>query len=141
MGKPLGSYAPEDSDAKRLRATFAECLFGDEAQECVLSDKSGTKYRFRFEKVLHTSNQLLRPDDEVVVLAIVSEEPPGVDLTGRERQIIRMICQDLSSAEIASHLKISVSTVETHRQNIRRKLGVRGTAGVVLYALRHNLTD
>jgi DNA-binding NarL/FixJ family response regulator len=90
---------------------------------------------------VHRAEQFLRPDDEVVALAVISELPDGIELTDRERQIVRLICCDMSNAEIADKLKIKTSTVETHRQNIRHKLGVRGTAGVVLYAVRQGMVD
>jgi DNA-binding NarL/FixJ family response regulator len=141
MGKTLGSYAANDVDARLARATFAECLFTNQPQECMIAAKSGAKYRFRFEKVIHRSQQTLRPDDEVAVLGLVSEVPPSAELTGRERQIVKLICCDMSNLEIASQLKITASTVETHRQNIRQKLGVRGTAGLVLHAVRQGLVD
>jgi DNA-binding NarL/FixJ family response regulator len=141
VGESLGTYAANDSDARLLRATLAECLFKAEAQECVVAAPSGTRYRFRFEKVVHRTEQFLRPDDEVVALAVISKLPAGIELTDRERQIVRLICCDMSNAEIADKLKIKTSTVETHRQNIRHKLGVRGTAGVVLYAVRQGMVD
>ena len=48
---------------------------------------------------------------------------------------------DMSNTEIAHELEIKPSTIETHRQNIRRKLGVKVTSGIVLYAVRHGMVD
>ncbi len=118
-----------------------KCLSRAEAQECVITATSGTRFRFRFERVVHRAEQFLRPDDEVVALAVITKLPDGIELTDRERQIVRLLCRDMSNAEIANQLKIKTSTIETHRQNIRHKLGVRGTAGVVLYAVRQGMVD
>jgi DNA-binding CsgD family transcriptional regulator len=141
VGEPLGKYAANDSGSRLLRATFAECLFTAKPQECVVAGKSGTSYHFRFEKVVHDSGQVLRIEDEIVVLSLISRMPEPVELTRREEQIVRLICRDMSNAEIARELKVKASTIETHRQNIRQKLKVKGNAGVVLYGVRHGLAE
>jgi DNA-binding CsgD family transcriptional regulator len=76
-----------------------------------------------------------------VVIGLICPLADRADLTKRERQVVALICQDLSNAEIALALSIKESTVETHRQNIRQKLGVKGTAGLVLRALRQGLVE
>ncbi len=141
VGQPLGKYVKSDSDSRRLRATFAECLFTSEPQECVVVGQSGASYHFLFEKVVHDSGQVLRLKDEVVVISLISIMHEPVELTRREEQIVRLICTDMTNAEIARELKVKSSTIETHRQNIRKKLGVKGNAGVVLYGVRHGLAD
>ena len=137
VGEPLGQYVETDADSRRLRATFAECLFTAEPQECVVVGHSGASYHFLFEKVVHDSRQALRREDEVAVIGLISKMPERVDLTRREEQIVSLICHDMSNAEIASELKVKGSTIETHRQNIRQKLGVKGNAGLVLYGVQH----
>ena len=141
VGQPLGEYAENDVDSRLLRSTFAECLFTADPQECVVAGHSGTTYHFLFEKVNHDTRQVLRREDEVAVISLISHTLKRVDLTKREEQIVTLICHDMSNAEIASELKVKASTVETHRQNIRQKLGVRGNAGLVLYGVRHGFAD
>jgi DNA-binding CsgD family transcriptional regulator len=141
LGETLGSYTHIESDSRLLRATYAECLFTAKPQDCTVISNSGVRCRFRFEKVVHVSGQILRPDDEIVVIGLITKAPEPAELTQRERQIVKLICQDMSNAEIARELKIKASTVETHRQNIRQKLGVKGTGGLVLYALRQGVVD
>ncbi len=60
-------------------------------------------------------------------------------LTKREIEIIKLIVQEYSSAQIAEKLFISLGTVETHRHNIFKKLDVKNSIGVVKYALKYNL--
>ena len=60
-------------------------------------------------------------------------------LTAREKEVIGLICQELSSKEIADQLFISNKTVETHRKNIREKIGVKNTAGIVIFAMQNGL--
>jgi two-component system NarL family response regulator len=60
-------------------------------------------------------------------------------LTGREQTILLQLAQGQSNKEVASTLDISVRTVETHRKNIKRKLGISSTAGLTRYALEHGV--
>ena len=141
VGEPLGKYAPSEEDSRLLRSTFAECLFTAEPQECEVVGENGYRYHFRFERVVHQSAKALRTEDEVVVISVITRVPDEVELTMREKEIVRLVCRDLSSAEIGERLGVKASTVETHRQNIRQKLGVKGNAGLVLYAVRQGLLE
>ncbi len=70
--------------------------------------------------------------------------PPGgeierVSLTNREQTILLELAQGKSNKQVAQVLDISVRTVETHRKNIKRKLGISSTAGLTRYALEHGV--
>ncbi len=60
-------------------------------------------------------------------------------LTSREQQILLQLAQGKSNKEVANTLDISVRTVETHRKNIKRKLGISSTAGLTRYAMEHGV--
>ncbi|MEO9821650.1 MAG: response regulator transcription factor [Paracoccaceae bacterium] len=60
-------------------------------------------------------------------------------LTEREQTILLQLAQGLSNKEVAIALDISVRTVETHRKNIKRKLGISSTAGLTRYAMEHGV--
>ncbi|MEO0677389.1 MAG: response regulator transcription factor [Pseudomonadota bacterium] len=60
-------------------------------------------------------------------------------LTNREQTILLELAQGRSNKEVARVLDISVRTVETHRKNIKRKLGISSTAGLTRYALEHGV--
>ena len=60
-------------------------------------------------------------------------------LTNREQMVLLQLAQGKSNKEVAEALEISVRTVETHRKNIKRKLGVSGTAALMRYALEHGV--
>ena len=64
-----------------------------------------------------------------------SREP----LTDREQTILLQLAQGRSNREVAEALDISVRTVETHRKNIKRKLGISSTAGLTRYAMEHGV--
>lgn len=56
-------------------------------------------------------------------------------LTKREKEVVKMICKERTTAEIAEALFLSPQTVDTHRRNIMHKLDVKNTAGLVKYAM------
>ncbi len=60
-------------------------------------------------------------------------------LTSREQTILLQLAQGKSNKEVANILGISVRTVETHRKNIKRKLGISSTAGLTRYAMEHGV--
>ncbi|WP_166415768.1 response regulator transcription factor [Cochlodiniinecator piscidefendens] len=60
-------------------------------------------------------------------------------LTCREQTILLELAQGKSNRHVAEDLNISVRTVETHRKNIKRKLGISSTAGLTRYALEHGV--
>lgn len=67
------------------------------------------------------------------------EEGTIPPLTGRQAQIIRLIASGLSNSEVASELEITTRTVQFHRGEIAKKLGITGTAALTRYALKHGL--
>jgi two-component system NarL family response regulator len=60
-------------------------------------------------------------------------------LTEREQTILLQVASGKSNKQVAHALDISVRTVETHRKNIKRKLGISSTAGLTRYALEHGV--
>ncbi len=70
------------------------------------------------------------------------QEPEGYDgLTEREREVLRLIAQGMTTAEIAQALCLSPHTVETHRDHIMDKLNLHRKAELIKYALRKGLID
>ena len=69
---------------------------------------------------------------------MLEQDPAGL-LTPRELEMLRLIALGHTNAQIAQDLFLSVRTVETHRANIQRKLGVSGRAELVRCALEREL--
>jgi DNA-binding NarL/FixJ family response regulator len=66
--------------------------------------------------------------------------PDPIDaLTPRQREILQLVAEGLTSKEIAQRLTISYRTVETHRSHLMERLGVRDMAGLVRFAVRAGL--
>ncbi|MFP4106976.1 MAG: DNA-binding response regulator [Phycisphaerae bacterium] len=64
---------------------------------------------------------------------------PSIELSKREIEIVQLLCEGLSSKEIARRLHISSKTVENHRYNIYRKCEVDGIAGLMRHAIQQGL--
>lgn len=62
-------------------------------------------------------------------------------LTKREKEVLRLIADEFTSAEIAEKLFLSVKTIETHRANLMHKLQARNSAGLIKVALDKGLLD
>ena len=62
-------------------------------------------------------------------------------LTDREREVLILLARGLSSKEIASELAISIRTVDAHRANLMRKLGVKSVALLTQAAIREGILD
>jgi two-component system, NarL family, response regulator NreC len=60
-------------------------------------------------------------------------------LTSREREVLQLIAEGLSTKEIASHILLSIKTIETHRRNIMEKLNIRSIAELTKYAIREGM--
>jgi DNA-binding NarL/FixJ family response regulator len=73
---------------------------------------------------------------EVTGRSAVGDNAP---LARREREVIRLVAEGHRSASVAAQLHISVATVEVHRRNIMRKLGVHSIAELTRYAIREGI--
>jgi len=60
-------------------------------------------------------------------------------LTKREKEILKFVAQQYSTREIAEELHISESTVETHRKNLMKKLKVKNSVGLAIFALKNEV--
>ena len=64
-----------------------------------------------------------------------------LELTKREKDVLQLLAQDLTAAEIAKILNISHHTVDAHRKNMLSKFNARTTVGLVKMAMEHDLLD
>ncbi|MEQ9308913.1 MAG: response regulator transcription factor [Balneolaceae bacterium] len=62
------------------------------------------------------------------------------EITVREREVLTLICKELTNAEIAERLNISIRTVDSHRRNLLQKIGAKNTAGLVKFAIKTGLS-
>ena len=65
----------------------------------------------------------------------------NIEITKREEEILHLVCQQLTTEEIAEKLFISVKTVNGHRNNLLQKTGSRNVTGLVIYAVKNHLVE
>jgi two-component system, NarL family, nitrate/nitrite response regulator NarL len=70
-----------------------------------------------------------------------AEESSPATITPRERQVLCRIARGKTSKQIAAELTISLRTVNTHRENLARKLGTSSVAGLTRFVIEHQLDD
>jgi len=75
--------------------------------------------------------------DAVRTKSSLTDDP----LTGRERQVLKLVAEGYSTKECANILGVSVKTADSHRTRLMRKLSIHGTAGLVRYAVRHHYAE
>lgn len=100
--------------------------------------ETGRGNKFFCGQILETI-QRASIDVEDIDFESFSCEP--VLLSERENQIIVFIAEGQTNAQIAETLFLSNHTINTHRKNIMAKLGVKNTAGIVMYAVKTNLVS
>ncbi|WP_298256268.1 response regulator transcription factor [uncultured Litoreibacter sp.] len=95
------------------------------------------------EKIYDAIQAVMRGETFLCNGASASLNPKSRDgresLTAREQTILLQLAQGKSNKEVAMELEISVHTVETHRKNVKRKLGISSTAGLTRYAMEHGV--
>lgn len=69
-----------------------------------------------------------------------SSAMPRTELTPREREVLQLIAEGMTTKQVAAHLHLNVKTIETHRRQVMDKIGVDSVAGLVRYALREGIT-
>ncbi|KAB2831804.1 MAG: response regulator transcription factor [Candidatus Dadabacteria bacterium] len=78
-------------------------------------------------------------DDYILQEKGIDQKSPIERLSDRERQVLQLVVEGRTSADIAGILDLSAKTVETYRSRLMQKLGVEDIAGLVKFALRHGL--
>jgi DNA-binding NarL/FixJ family response regulator len=110
----------------------------------VLKQSGSEELRAAIDSVLASKRFLSKDIDPEVREAVEHEwfRPEGYtsDLTDREREILVLLAEGLRARHIAQQLHISMKTVEFHKANLTRKLGVHTTADLTKFALAQGLT-
>ncbi|HZT28240.1 MAG TPA: response regulator transcription factor [Bryobacteraceae bacterium] len=71
----------------------------------------------------------------------VEEASPHTCLSCREREVMQLVAEGKSSKQVGHILRISLKTVEAHRSNVRKKLGLGSLSELVRYAVRNQIVD
>jgi DNA-binding NarL/FixJ family response regulator len=79
-------------------------------------------------------------DDYVRQRQATEAKSPLARLSPREREVLQLLVEGKSSAEIADILSLSLKTIETYRSRLMKKLGISDLPGLVKFAIQHGLT-
>lgn len=94
-----------------------------------------------WEKGFYFNESILRAIQQGIGQKQQKQFNPEIPLTSREKEVLDLICQELTTQEIAEKLYLSIRTVDGHRNNLLEKTGSRNTAGLVLYAVKNGLFE
>jgi DNA-binding CsgD family transcriptional regulator len=87
------------------------------------------------------TGQLLTPDQAAVAAVVARSAPTAHDeLTARELEVLKLVAEGLSDAEVAERLIVSRRTVHSHLRSIYRKLGVNSRSAATRYVVERELT-
>ena len=84
---------------------------------------------------------VLRGDGYIAPSVQILLDTVSLELTPREFQIMRLVCDGLSNTQIAEQLSLSPKTTDKHRENLMRKLGVNNSAQLIRKALQMGVLD
>ena len=71
----------------------------------------------------------------------MGSDSPANRLSGREREIVQLLCEGATNKVAGAKLGLSVQTIETHRKNIMSKLDLNAFSELVVYAVRHQIIE
>ncbi len=117
----ISSYIKKDCDVNEILMAVKE---------------TGNGNKFFCGQILES---IQRANIDVNDLDFESFSCEAVVVSERENEIIILIAEGLTNEQIAIQLFLSKHTINTHRKNIMAKLGVKNTAGIVMYAVKTNL--
>lgn len=109
-----------------------------EADGYLLKNTGKDDFLFALNRIVNDGTYFSQ-DIIPVISGLMRKERSGLpknDLTQREKEVLELIVQELTSKEIADKLYISKQTVDTHRINIMQKTGCRTLVGLIKYAVR-----
>ena len=122
---------------------YVQAILDAGASGYILKANAYDDLRRAFDAVLHGRKYLCAEVTGGVVDASrrAPHTPSAYEVLGpREREVLQLLAEGLTSSEIAARLSVATSTVETHRRNLMRKLDLHNVAELTKFAVREGLT-
>jgi DNA-binding NarL/FixJ family response regulator len=131
----LSGYGHEDQVRSALRAgASGYVLKSSSSEELLLAIRTVNQSNTYLSQSLAEGDRL-----RSYLLAAEGRSGREASLSAREREVLQLIAEGYTNRSIAERLFISVKTVEAHKEHIVQKLGVRGSAELIRYAIRKGL--
>jgi two-component system nitrate/nitrite response regulator NarL len=104
----------------------------------ILKDSSFDEIKRCIDNAIHDKKYNCTQTQEILKKFALVEQNTK-ELTKREREILLYISMEVKNKKIADLLNVEVSTIESHKKNIMKKLGIESSMGLVKYAIKINL--
>jgi DNA-binding NarL/FixJ family response regulator len=105
----------------------------------ILKDADNSELKTAVRDILNGKTYF---SQELLLRLIRSKQTPAnINLTGREHEILELICQGLGTAEISAKLFLSDRTIENHKANLFAKTGCKNSLSLVIFAIKNNLVS
>jgi len=95
---------------------------------------------YRAIESLKQGEKYFSPLISTIMFDLTQSRPETEALTKREREVLKLLAEGKKPREIADILFVSIYTVRTHRNNIMKKLKLKGVADLIRYAISHGFT-
>jgi DNA-binding NarL/FixJ family response regulator len=128
----LSMHATRDFVLRAIRAGASAYLLKEAAEN---------ELELALNAVLQGQQYLSPKISGTVIDSLLQGAAAGSDepLTARQREVLRLLALGRSTKEIAYELELSAKTVESHRAQIMERLAIRDVAGLVVYAIQHDI--
>lgn len=93
--------------------------------------------KFFSEKIVKKLAEIPNPEN-ITGQASLDDDSP---LTARELEVMRLVLQNKTSQEIGDELSVAVTTIQTHRRNLMKKIGVNNSIGLMQWAIDHGFME
>ncbi len=123
---------------------FVKAIIEAEADGYILKNEDANEIKTIIRHIMNDGTYYSREIVTILRDELKSEKSKSSnlpELSKREIEIIKLICQELSSLEIAEKLFISKATVDVHRKNIVQKLEIKSVVGLIKYALQNEIVS
>jgi DNA-binding NarL/FixJ family response regulator len=122
MGIGANSYLTKDSDSDTIYQAIKTCFENE----------------FYFNEFTNRAMLSGLRTQQTAPMVGMQED---ADLSDKETQVLKLMCDEKSTKEIAEIVEISPRTVEAIRDRLKMKTGAKSTAGLILYAVKHGLIE
>lgn len=94
-----------------------------------------------FINIFAERSQIILKIEDIYKKLSTNEKSTTIELSNREKTILRYVALGFTTKEIAEELFLSPHTVVTHRKNISNRLGIKTVSGLTIYAVLNNIID
>jgi DNA-binding NarL/FixJ family response regulator len=123
------------TDAERVRRALKAGALG------YLPKSVGAEELVAAIRAVHAGQRYLGPNIADAVVGGIAGEDPVEKLSAREREILQLLAEGRTGAQIARRLQLSQKTVETYRARMVEKVGIRDVPGLVRFAIQRGIVN